>query len=80
MRRERMCPFGCPVALRAAYLQAQVFRLSGSVGEQLLVPLGGCCRVSRGCFGVEAGKVGGGGRSWLWAGPRAAKERGHTHK
>ena len=59
MHGERMCPLGCPMVLWAAHLQAQVFRVSMSMEEQLFAPLGECCRVLGGCFGVEAGKVGG---------------------
>lgn len=78
MHGERLCPLGCPMALWAAHLQAQVFRVSVSMGKQLLVPLGGCYRVSRGCFGVEGGKAGG-GLALAW--PQGSKrKRGGTHK
>ena len=35
MRGERICPLGCPVVQWGAHLQAQVFRISVSMGEQL---------------------------------------------
>lgn len=75
MPGERMCPLGCPMVLWAAHLQAQVFRVSVNMGEQLFASLGGCCRVLGGCFGWKQRKCVWGG-CWLWAVPRAARGRG----
>lgn len=78
MPGERMCPLGCPVVLWAAHLQAQVFRVSVNMGEQLFASLGGCCRVLGGLLWVEAEKVWGGAGSGL--SPGQQEEGGDTHK
>lgn len=72
MHWERMCPLGCPVMLWEAHLQAQVFMVSMSTGDQFFASLGGCCR-------VLGGLLWGGSREsegpWLWASPKAVRGR-----